>query len=543
MTRPTKYIVITGGVVSSLGKGIASAAIGRLLESHGLTIAFLKLDPYLNIDPGTMNPHQHGETFVTADGAETDLDLGHYERFTSVTTSREHNFTAGRIYQEVLANERRGDYLGATVQIVPHITDAIKSKVLAFGGKVDVMLIELGGTVGDIEGLPFLESLRQLPYDIGREHVLYLHLTLIPYIPSAGELKTKPTQHSVQKLREIGISPDVLLCRTQEYLPTALKHKIALFTNVDPQAVITAKDVESVYEIPLIFRKEGLDTLLLRKLGLPSQEPDLQRWDAAVHTQAHPRHRIEIAIVGKYVSFKDSYKSLIEALTHGGIATNVGVTIRWIDSETVTPSTVQTLLHGVDGILVPGGFGVRGVEGKLVAIEHARTKKIPFFGICLGLQCAVIEFMRHVVGVAQATSTEFDPQTTQPVIALLPGQHTITEKGGTMRLGTYPCDLGLNTHAFTAYKHATILERHRHRYEVHPSIHDALRDHGMILSGTSRYLTPDGSTGTLAEIVEIPSHPWFVCTQFHPEYTSRFTQSHPLFEAFLHAALTYRVGL
>lgn len=542
MTRATKYLCITGGVVSSLGKGLASAAIGRLLEAHGLRIAFLKLDPYLNIDPGTMNPHQHGETFITDDGAETDLDLGHYERFTSVTTGKANNHTAGRIYQEVLANERRGDYLGGTVQVIPHVTDAIKAKILAFHGTVDVVLVELGGTVGDIEGLPFLEALRQLPYDIGREHVLYLHLTLIPYIPTAGELKTKPTQHSVMKLREIGISPDILLCRTHEYLPPGLKAKIALFTNVQPDAVVTAKDVETVYEVPLVFRKEGLDRLILTKLGLPVTTPSLKSWDHAVHRIRHPQHQVRIAIVGKYVGLKDAYKSLAEALIHGGLSTHTKPELHWVSAEDLTPDTVTERLHGADGIIVPGGFGHRGLEGKLIAIRHARERQIPFFGICLGLQCAVIEFMRHVVGQANATSTEFDPTTTTPVIDLLPMQRQVRDKGGTMRLGQFACRLQPGSRAAEIYGTHEIGERHRHRYEVNPSYHDLLLRHGLRLSGTMDYTAPDGQPGTLAEIIELPDHPWFLATQFHPEVKSRLMAPHPLFTAFVTAALQFRVG-
>ncbi len=530
-----KYIFVTGGVVSSLGKGLASASIGHLLESRGLKITFLKLDPYINVDPGTMNPYQHGEVYVTEDGAETDLDLGHYERYTSLTLSRENNYTTGRIYYSVIMKERRGDYLGGTVQVVPHITDEIKRSILEVAEGTDVAIVEVGGTVGDIESLPFLEAIRQIPYDVGRENVLYVHLTLVPYIGAAGELKTKPTQHSVNKLREIGIQPNILLCRTDRYLPPDLKEKIALFCNVEKGAVITAKDVETVYEVPIVFRKEGLDDLIVRLLRLETGEPNLREWDAMVQRIKRPKHEVSVALVGKYIGLKESYKSLAEALVHGGIDHETRVTIHWVESEEVERLGPEQVLGDADGILIPGGFGVRGIEGKNQTIRYARERGIPFFGLCLGMQCAVIELARNVAGLAGANSSEFDPATPHPVIHLMETQRPIQEKGGTMRLGAYTCRILEGSLAHKAYGVSEVKERHRHRYEFNNAYRDKLLAHGLVLSG----LSPDGQ---LVEIVELQGHPWFVATQFHPEFTSRPHRPHPLFSAFIGAALRRKCG-
>src|SRR5437870_5886497 len=434
-----KFIFVTGGVVSSLGKGLASASIGNLLESRGARLTFLKIDPYINVDPGTMNPYQHGEVYVTEDGAETDLDLGHYERFTSVTVGRRNNFTTGRIYYDVIVKERRGDYLGGTVQVVPHITDEIKQSIRARADGVDLVICEIGGTVGDIESLPFLEAIRQLPYDVGRENVLYIHVTLVPYLSAAGELKTKPTQHSVNKLREIGIQPHILLCRTDRYLPPELKEKIALFCNLQKDEVITAKDVDTPYEVPLVFHKEGLDRLIVDRLRLQLGEPDLREWDSLVQRIKHPQHEATIALVGKYVGLKESYKSLTEALVHGGIEHETRVLIHWIESEEIERLGTERVLRDADGILIPGGFGTRGIEGKIQTIRYARERGVPFFGLCLGMQCAVIELARHTAGLAGANSAEFDQATPHPVIDLMADQRSVREKGGTMRLGAYPC--------------------------------------------------------------------------------------------------------
>ncbi len=521
-----KYIFVTGGVVSSLGKGLASASIGNLLESRGLRVTFLKLDPYINVDPGTMNPYQHGEVFVTQDGAETDLDLGHYERYTSVTTSKENNYTTGKIYYNVIMNERRGDYLGGTVQVVPHVTDEIKRCIKALGKGVDVVITEIGGTVGDIESLPFLEAIRQVPFDVGREHVIYIHLTLVPYIQAADELKTKPTQHSVNKLREIGIQPNILLCRTDRFIPMDLKKKIALFCNVDPEAVITAKDVESIYEVPLVFHQEGLDEIIVRLLQIKTQNPDLAPWEAMVHRLKHPKHTVNIGLVGKYVELKDSYKSLVEALTHGGLASEARVQVHWLEAENLK----ETELARMDGILVPGGFGGRGIEGKVHAIRYARENRIPFFGICLGMQCAVIEYARNVVGLKKSNSSEFEPDASDPVIALLPDQKNVQNKGGTMRLGSYPCRIQKDTRVYEAYQQLEVQERHRHRYEFNNAYREPLTKAGMVLSG----LSPDGQ---LVEIIELPDHPWFVGVQFHPEFQSRLRSPHPLFREYIKAAL------
>jgi len=531
----SKFIFVTGGVVSSLGKGLASAAIGNLLESRGLKITFLKLDPYINVDPGTMNPYQHGEVFVTEDGAETDLDLGHYERFTSLTLTRENNYTTGRIYNSVITKERRGDYLGGTVQVVPHITDEIKHCIRNVAKGTDVAIVEIGGTVGDIESLPFLEAIRQIPYDVGRENVLYVHLTLVPYISASGELKTKPTQHSVNKLREIGIQPNILLCRTDRFLPPDLKDKIALFCNVEKGAVITAKDVETVYEVPIVFRKEGLDELIVRLLKLEAGPPNLREWDAMVQKIKHPNHEVAVALVGKYVGLKESYKSLAEALVHGGVDHETRVNIHWIESEDVERRGTEQTLRDADGILIPGGFGVRGIEGKIQTIRFAREREIPFFGLCLGMQCAVIELARNVAGLTGANSSEFDPHTPHPVIHLMEHQRSIQDKGGTMRLGSYPCHLLDGSLAQKAYGVLEVNERHRHRYEFNNAYRDRLAAHGLVYSG----LSPDGQ---LVEIVELRGHPWFLATQFHPEYSSRPHRPHPLFSAFVGATLRRKCG-
>ncbi|HHI96379.1 MAG TPA: CTP synthase [Thermodesulfatator atlanticus] len=540
----TKFIFVTGGVLSSLGKGLAAAAIGTLLEARGLTVTLQKLDPYINVDPGTMNPFQHGEVYVTDDGAETDLDLGHYERFTSAKMGQKNNFTSGKIYYSVIMKERRGDYLGGTVQIIPHITDEIKASILQLAGSdVDIAIIEIGGTVGDIEGLPFLEAIRQLRNDLGRENTLYIHLTYVPYIKTAGELKTKPTQHSVKELRAIGIQPDILLCRTERFLPPEVKRKIALFCNVDEDAVITAKDVDCIYEIPLIFHKEKLDEKIIELLNIWTREPKLKDWEDLVWRLKNPKQEVTIAVVGKYVHLKDSYKSLHEALVHGGIPTRTKVNIRYLDSEEITPENSAQLLAGVDAVLVPGGFGSRGIEGKIQAIKYAREQKIPFFGICLGMQLAVIEFARHVAGLEGADSTEFNPETPHPVIYLMREWFNYrtqrvevrdedTEKGGTMRLGAYPCRLVEGTLAKKAYQKDEVFERHRHRYEFNNEYRDVLQEKGLVISGVS----PDGE---LVEIIELPEeeHPWFLGCQFHPEFRSRPMEPHPLFVSFINAAL------
>lgn len=541
-----KYIFVTGGVVSSLGKGIAAAAIGALLEAKGLKVTLQKLDPYINVDPGTLSPFQHGEVFVTDDGAETDLDLGHYERFTSLRTLQANNYTTGKIYYNVITKERQGDYLGETVQVVPHITDEIKRAIRSANNDYDVMIVEIGGTIGDIESLPFLEAIRQFRYDVGRENVLYVHLTLIPYIRSAGELKTKPTQHSVKEYREIGIQPDILLCRTDRPLPPDIKKKIAIHCNLDGDAVIAAMDVETIYEVPIVFHNEGLDQLIGKKLKLDLHEPDLTRWKDIVRKIKEPKNEVNIAIVGKYTGLKDSYKSLIEALTHGGIANDARVNLQWIDSEEIEVQGPERFLSEADGILVPGGFGHRGIEGKLKAIRYAREKKIPYFGICLGMQCAVIEFSRNVCDLS-ANSTEFDINTKNPVIYLMEQWYDFrkggievrsedSHKGGTMRLGAYPCVLEEGTSAFRAYGTKEISERHRHRYEFNNAYREILTRQGMKISG----LSPDGE---LVEIIEIEDHPWFLGCQFHPEFKSRPTDPHPLFKAFIEASLREKRSL
>ncbi|HEX7550423.1 MAG TPA: CTP synthase [Candidatus Methylomirabilis sp.] len=528
----TKFIFVTGGVLSSLGKGLASASLGSLLESRGFKVTLIKCDPYINVDPGTMSPFQHGEVFVTDDGAETDLDLGHYERFTEARLTKDNNITTGQIYFSVITKERRGDYLGGTVQVIPHITDEIKRGILRVAKDIDVVIVEVGGTVGDIESLPFLEAIRQLKVDVGRENVLYAHLTLVPYISAAGELKSKPTQHSVKELLEIGIQPDILLCRADRDLPKEMKKKIALFCNVSEKAVITARDVSTIYEVPLAFHREGLDGLVMQMLGLPERDQDLSAWERIVATQRNPARRVTIAVVGKYVELRDAYKSLFEAITHGGIANDCSVTIKAVDAEKIERDGPKEHLYDVAGVLVPGGFGGRGIEGKIAAITYAREELVPFFGICLGMQCAVIEFARNLCGLAGANSREFDPHTPHPVIDLLPDQRAITNLGGTMRLGAYPCRLVPSSKASLAYEMAEISERHRHRYEVNNEHRDILSRQGLVFSGFS----PDGN---LVEMVELPDHPWFVGGQFHPEFKSRPRRPHPLFREFIRASLAY----
>jgi CTP synthase len=530
----TKYIFITGGVVSGLGKGIAAASIGALLEARGFRITIQKFDPYINVDPGTMSPFQHGEVFVTDDGAETDLDLGHYERFTSMRASRKNNYTTGRIYLKVIEKERRGDYLGKTVQVIPHITDEIKKCIKDVSEGVDVVIVEIGGTVGDIESLPFLEAIRQFRLEAGRGNALNVHVTLIPYIKASDELKTKPTQHSVQTLRQIGIQPDILLCRSERTIPDEMKKKIGLFCNVEEESVIPAYDVDYIYQVPLAFSREGLAEILLDKLHLPHEEiGSLTKWEEIVRKMRHPEDEVRIGFVGKYVDFGDSYKSLNEALTHGGIANNVKVRIVYIDSESLEEEGYHGDLGKVDGILVGPGFGSRGVEGKLRAIRFAREKHIPFFGICLGMQCATIEFARNVCGLVGANSTEFDDEALYKVIFKLRDLIGVDALGGTMRLGKYPCDLKEGSHSREAYGVDLIEERHRHRYEVNPEYVPQLEQRGFRVTGIS----PDRK---FVEIVELDGHPWFVGCQFHPEYRSRPTAPHPLFRSFVAAARAYK---
>jgi CTP synthase len=539
--KKTKFIFVTGGVLSSLGKGLAAASIGVLLKARGLSVTIQKLDPYINVDPGTMNPFQHGEVFVTDDGAETDLDMGHYERFLDIPMSQGNNFTSGSIYYSVIKKERRGDYLGGTVQVIPHITDEIKNAVLGLAkDNPDVALVEIGGTVGDIEGQPFLEAIRQLRSDLGKENVLYIHLTLVPYMRAAGELKTKPTQHSVKELRSIGIQPDIILCRSEVDLPEDMKAKIALFCNVDRDAVFTAVDVDSIYKVPLNFYAEGIDQKIVIMLRLPAKNADLGPWKDLVHRLVNPKAEVTIGICGKYVNLRESYKSLHEALVHGGVANEVKVKLEYINSEEITEKNVAKMLAGVDGVLVPGGFGSRGVEGKITAIRYAREKKIPFFGICLGMQCATIEYARNVLGLEGANSEEFDPNTPHPVIYLMTEWYDFkkkciekrdecSEKGGTMRLGAYPCVIRPKTLADEAYKTKEISERHRHRYEFNKEYYDRFAAAGMTFSG----LSPDES---LVEMVEVQDHPWFLGCQFHPEFKSRPMKAHPLFREFIAAA-------
>ena len=539
----TKFIFVTGGVLSSLGKGLAAASLGALLQTRGLSVTIQKLDPYINVDPGTMNPFQHGEVFVTDDGAETDLDLGHYERYLNVPMSRKNNTTSGAIYNHVIAKERRGDYLGGTVEVIPHITDEIKHTVLSLAegdNAPDVAIIEIGGTVGDIEGLPFLEAIRQLKSELGRDNCLNIHLTLVPYLKAAGEHKTKPTQHSVKELLSIGIQPDIILCRCEHSIPEEMRRKIALFCNVDQDAVFSSVDVGNIYEVPLRFYEEGFDQKVAIMLRLPARNAHLEDWKKLVYDCANPQGSVTIAIVGKYVDLKEAYKSLHEALIHGGVANRVSVNLRYVNSENVDDSNVAATFAGCDGILVPGGFGYRGVEGKIAAIRYARENRIPFFGICLGMQCAVIEFARHVAGLEDANSEEFDPLSAHKVIYLmtewfdfrtknLEKRDAESDKGGTMRLGAYPCKIIPGTRAFEAYGKELVEERHRHRYEFNNAFKDLLEEKGMVFSGTA----PDGS---LMEIVELPDHPWFLGCQFHPEFKSRPMAAHPLFREFIKAA-------
>ncbi len=542
MTGKTKYIFVTGGVLSSLGKGLASASIGMLLESRGLNVSLIKLDPYINVDPGTMNPFQHGEVFVTDDGTETDLDLGHYERFVNVRLTADHNFTTGKIYNSVITKERRGDYLGGTVQVIPHITDEIKNSIKLRTEDVDIVIVEIGGTIGDIESLPFLEAIRQFRFDVGRENAIYIHLTFVPYIPTAGEVKTKPTQHSVKELRSIGIQPDILLCRTGRFLSDDIKAKIALFCNLSQDAVFTAKDVDCIYEVPLIYHQEGLDQKILEQLNVWTGSPHLDAWRALMDKVKHPAATVKIAVVGKYTDLTESYKSLNEALFHGSVANDANLDLMFVDSSTIHTQKDAAMLGDADGILVPGGFGSRGVEGKILAIQYAREHAIPFLGICLGMQLAVVEFARHVAGIKTAHSSEFDQDAADPVIYLMrewfdektqtvERRDADSEKGGTMRLGAYPCKLvDKDSRAWKAYRTENIFERHRHRYEFNNGYLKKLEDRGLRFTG----LSPKED---LVEIVEITDHPWFLGCQFHPEFKSRPLEPHPLFREFIRAAL------
>ncbi len=527
----TKYIFVTGGVTSSLGKGIICASLGRLLVARGLNVTIQKLDPYINVDPGTMNPYEHGEVYVTDDGAETDLDLGHYERFLDIPTSQANNVTTGRIYFDVITKERQGAYLGKTVQVIPHITDEIKSHVLELGesGKYDVVIIEIGGTVGDIESLPYIEAMRQMRYDVGRQNTLSIHLTLVPYLAAAGELKTKPTQHSVKTLSESGLSPDILVCRSEYPLDESLRRKIAQFCNVDLEDVIASLDAESIYEVPLLMQREGLDDRVTEKLKLETQDADLEKWSEFVDKLKNPQHKVRIGLVGKYVEHHDAYKSIVEALIHGGAVNNSKVTIEWIQSDYLTEENAGQRLKGVSGILVAPGFGDRGIGGKLNAVRYAREQGIPFFGICLGMQCAVIEYAKNVCGEDDADSTEFR-MSGYPIIDLMPDQENLQETGGTMRLGTYDCRLLPGTNSYRAYGKELIEERHRHRYEVNNNLREHLQEHGLIFAG----INPDKD---LVEIIEIGDHPWFVGVQFHPELKSTVNKPHPLFADFIKAAL------
>ncbi|GAW93775.1 CTP synthase [Calderihabitans maritimus] len=532
-----KFIFVTGGVVSSLGKGITAASLGRLLKSRGLKVAIQKFDPYINIDAGTMNPYQHGEVFVTDDGAETDLDLGHYERFIDISLSESSNVTTGKIYWSVINKERRGDYLGGTVQVIPHITNEIKERIyrVARESDPDVVITEIGGTVGDIESLPFLEAIRQFKSDIGRENVMYIHVTLVPFLKAAQEAKTKPTQHSVKELRSIGIQPDVIVCRSEMPLSKEMEEKIALFCDIDKEAVIQAVDAETIYEVPLILKKEGLDDIVINRLNLTCNECQMEDWEEIVHKIKNPKYKVRIALVGKYVGLPDAYLSVVEALRHAGIAHEAGIDIKWIYSADLTNENAAEFLGDVDGILVPGGFGDRGIEGKIAAAGYARENRVPYLGICLGMQLAVVEFARNVCGLSGANSSEFAADTPYPVIDLLPEQKEIEDLGGTMRLGVYPCKLVPGTRAFEAYKTEMIEERHRHRYEFNNAFLSELTARGMVISGTS----PDNR---LVEIIELSDHPWFVASQFHPEFKSRPNRPHPLFRDFIAASLRYRLS-
>ncbi|MDI6725740.1 MAG: CTP synthase [Smithellaceae bacterium] len=526
----TKFIFITGGVLSSLGKGLAAASVGALLESRGLRVTNQKLDPYINVDPGTMSPFQHGEVFVTDDGAETDLDLGHYERFTTTRMGKINNLTTGQVYYSVISKERRGDYLGKTVQVIPHITNEIKDFIHKSANGYDVAIVEIGGTVGDIESLPFLEATRQFRNEVGRDNAIFIHLTWVPYIKTAGEVKTKPTQHSVKSLREIGIQPDILLCRTEDYLSDEIKAKISLFCNVEVSAVFTAKDVKCIYEVPLVFHREGVDEKIVELLNIWTGQPHLEEWEAVVDKISHPLREVTIAIVGKYINLTDSYKSLNEALIHGGIANDCRVNLLFVDSEQVEREGPEGLLAGVDGILIPGGFGIRGIEGMIAAARYARENQAPYFGICLGMQIAVIEFARNVCGLTGANSSEFDPATPHPVIDLLPGQREVADKGASMRLGAYPCHLTDDSFALRAYGQEEISERHRHRYEFNNKYRETTTAGGLQITG----LSPDSG---LVEIVEVRDNPWYLGCQFHPEFKSRPTAPHPLFRGFIGASL------
>ncbi len=530
-----KYIFVTGGVVSSLGKGLAAASIGCLLEGRGFKVTLLKFDPYLNVDPGTMSPYQHGEVYVTDDGAETDLDLGHYERYTHAELTRRNNLTTGRIYETIIQKERRGDYLGKTVQVIPHVTNEIKDAVRRVAEAVDITIVEIGGTVGDIESLPFLEAIRQMRQEVGRENSLFIHLTLVPYIPTAGELKTKPTQHSVKELLEIGIQADILLCRTDRYLAPDMKSKIALFCNLSEAAVITAKDVGSVYEVPLVLSAEGLDDQIVRMLHLPHRERNMQPWEMLMERVNNPLDEVSIGVVGKYVALEDAYKSLREALVHGGLKHNLRTRIHWIEAESMESIEGPSRLQEFDGILVPGGFGKRGIAGMVRAIQYAREEKVPYFGICLGMQCAVIEYARNVCGLVDANSTEFDQNTPYPVIYKLRDLLQVDTIGGTMRLGAYPANLATNSRAHRIYNASVISERHRHRYEFNRTFEKNLTDKGLLISGVS----PDKN---FVEIVEIADHPWFLACQFHPEFKSRPLEPHPLFASFVGAAYEHKLA-
>lgn len=529
----TKYIFTTGGVISSLGKGIASASIAKILESRGLKVSLMKLDPYINVDPGTMNPYQHGEVYVTEDGAETDLDLGHYERFTNAHMTKFNNATTGQVYNTVIQRERRGDYLGKTIQVIPHITDEIKERIkkAAHASDADILIVEIGGTVGDIESLPFLEAARQFRIDAGHNNTLYIHLTLIPYVRSAGEIKTKPTQHSVGKLREIGIQCDVLLCRTEKPLSAEIKDKISLFCNVPKDAVIEAPDADTIYEVPLIFSAQGLDKLVLNHFNIKCKPSDLKSWSRKVVDRIlKPKHEVTIAVVGKYIGLQDAYKSIYESLIHAGIYNDARVTLKKVDSEDLDKKGAGKALSGVSGVLVPGGFGYRGIEGKIKAIRYARENNIPFFGLCLGMQCAVIEFARNMCGLKDANSTEFEPDTKHPVVSLLDEQKGIKDVGGTMRLGVYPCEIKKGTTAFKAYKKEIVMERHRHRYEFNNKYRSMMADKGLVFSG----IYPNKN---LVEMVEVKDHPYFIAVQYHPEFKSKPDKPHPLFRDFITAAL------